>query len=1174
MHLHNTHTMLQVIHNKDSPIYLARASDSPLKTTRSELTGCLESARFSVVEEPIYSRSYRTFLRDVDRSLNHCVCLVSIFDETISERADFQVLETLQRHLKRTERRIPPGLLSGFNSDLSDLTLPEFEIILALHRNLPIFVYARQATAFISHLQNANLADCQVIINSDEKELLSRSLKDLGDFISTQGDGQRAGLLYRHCLDYYNDEETLKVANDFGVMLTSGQKYKEAEELFRKSWELKKRFPGDEHPSTLNTLNNLCDVLRMKGDYEEAARLSEECYQIRRRVLGARHPDTIDSLNDSALLLDADRAEQRLRYGLTICQEALTEDHPATLRTQKNLANVLQSQGDYTVAEQILGELNGSDVDLRRATNQAQHDHNPRPFFSVGIIGHMNLPEGAEALLEQKVRDVLLWLKKQHYPNGSAGFGEPLGLDKTPIVLLSSLAPGADQLAAKVALEEGLEVRCPLPFPYEMYRIGSTFNSTPVISAINRQEKLDGLIDRIGLDNTFVVTHADDHREYQPYLNDQLKDKEFRNRRFRASGEFIAANCDLLIAICDQEEALEEPNYDPELSPKAQCGTRIIISSYINGIDSGILPLPPTLSWQENGPVVRVFAPRNGVDDSTYQSEVGDVKIWHPVDAESAGQFHDQVHSKEMGELRLVADRLEKLNNDLDRSPKVEFNPTEMFQQSFAPYRPRNTIDRLLHFGQACDWREMFHTRFDRILAFLPGRNQPIIEKPLPPLDRIVSFKRRVDIAVSRYDKQVAFLTNVPFIMGFLVFLIYEFHGLLQDVDFPNPVFWAIVSFYSGVILLALGILFHSWANSWGAFDRKNDYRALIEGTRVQFYWAAAGIKERVPSHYVQRLSGEIAWIKSAISSITMPIESTTEQFDGLETHREKCGRLRDVWQGWVCSVENFFSGETHLYSKLHGFFQLWGNLLLSASAFMIFITFAHDWLVERPVYLAFMNTFHFLKYNGLIVWVALASGLWVLHQWIVSRAYRSIYDTKVSDGSVRVFNLWKKFDNKFTRIVAGLSLGLTIYSAIHFWFGTHGENVDHRGAHAEHSDLFIAVINLARNTLFTVGGLFLGYSVVKFTSENSRRYELMRGQFGAARKKIGGLLDRYESLIEQDATETDLLKRVELEREMLRLQKAVQGLFVTLGKEALHENTEWLLMRRNRPVEPVSPVG
>ena len=642
-----------------------------------------------------------------------------------------------------------------------------------------------------------------------------------------------------------------------------------------------------------------------EGDYEEAAIRSEECYALRRRVFGGRHPDTIDSLNDSALLLDPERAEERLRYGLNISRESLGEDHFLTLRTLNNLAGVLQSQGDYDAAEEILKDINNTEATLPKSEVE-KGDYNPRPFFTVSIIGHMNLPRGSEPILEKRVRNIFRWLRDQEYPSEDVGFGKPLGLEKTPIVLLSSLAPGSDQLAARIALEEGIKVRCPLPFPYPLYRIGTTFNRPPVVSTISRQADLDELVTRIGQENTFMVTHAEDDREYQPYIEDQLIYKEFRNRRYRAAGEFVAANCDLLITICDQEEAIEEPELDPELSPKAQSGTRIILSSYINGIDPGILPLPPSLSYQENGPVVRIFCP-NSSRSRSYESDTGDVIIWHPADAESIGKFHDQIHEKEMGELRLLADRLEKLNDDLDRSPRVEFDPTEMFEPEFPPYRPRNAVDRLIHFGQMFDWSEYWKERLERIRAFLPGRKVAPVEKPLPPLNRLVSFKRRCDLAISRYDRQVAFLTNMPFVMGFLVFLIYEFHSMLNSVEVENQLIWAAGSFLLGGLLLFIGIIFHSWANGWGAFDRKNDYRALIEGTRVQFFWAAAGIRERVPSYYVQRLSGELAWIKSAIGSIILPVETTSEDFDSLETHRDRYQRLKDVWFGWVCSAGELF---------------------------------------------------------------------------------------------------------------------------------------------------------------------------------------------------------------------------------------------------------------------------
>ena len=36
----------------------------------------------------------------------------------------------------------------------------------------------------------------------------------------------------------------------------------------------------------------------------------------------------------------------------------------------------------------------------------------------------------------------------------------------------------------------------------------------------------------------------------------------------------------------------------------------------------------------------------------------------------------------------------------------------------------------------------------------------------------------------------------------------------------------------------------------------------------------------------------------------------------------------------------------------------------------------------------------------------------------------------------------------------------------------------------------------------------------------------------------------------------------------------AIQDVYVALGREALNENADWLLMHRNKPIEPLSPAG
>jgi len=56
-------------------------------------------------------------------------------------------------------------------------------------------------------------------------------------------------------------------------VLNSQGKYEEAEQMHRQALELKKDVLGSEHPSTLNSINNLALVLRSQGKYEEAEQM-------------------------------------------------------------------------------------------------------------------------------------------------------------------------------------------------------------------------------------------------------------------------------------------------------------------------------------------------------------------------------------------------------------------------------------------------------------------------------------------------------------------------------------------------------------------------------------------------------------------------------------------------------------------------------------------------------------------------------------------------------------------------------------------------------------------------------------------------------------------------------------------------------------------------------------
>ena len=84
----------------------------------------------------------------------------------------------------------------------------------------------------------------------------------------------------------------------------------------------------------------------------------------------------------------------------------------------------------------------------------------------LGVVGHRKLRPGDVAALRLTILGVLNEFRTA-YPD-------------SPLVLLSALAPGADQLAVEAALElkrggADVVVRAPLPFPTDVYAASTSF---------------------------------------------------------------------------------------------------------------------------------------------------------------------------------------------------------------------------------------------------------------------------------------------------------------------------------------------------------------------------------------------------------------------------------------------------------------------------------------------------------------------------------------------------------------------------------------------------------------------------------------------------------------------------------------------------------------------------
>lgn len=719
------------------------------------------------------------------------------------------------------------------------------------------------------------------------------------------------------------------------------------------------------------------------------------------------------------------------------------------------------------------------------------------PFFTVGITGHMNLPEGSEAILKEKVREVLRWLKSGRV-KGCKEFGEPLGLKETQIVLISPLAPGADQLAVEVALEEGIPVKCPMPFPAHIYREATTFTGIPELTA-NRQKQFDALLQKIGPENAFPVRHYDDQ---VPITRDEdwdIKDEEFRNLRYRATGEFVSAHCDLLIAICNQKERKDLPDQDTTLSSRSHSGSRRITASYINGLRPGILPIPPSLAWQDNGPLVRIYCPNK--DAGADALATGHIAIWHSEDASLHGGGKQVNHEVEMKKLRELARRLERLNSDLKKVTP----------------RPAN-VEKMPTPEEGC------------------GENSKV--------RRLLLFVDRVEQLAARNNKVAKVLTNLSYVVGFLVFLCLAF------VQIGWYIYLAVAA------ALFTGAMVVRWLirNEFNTFQKREDYRAITEGMRVQAYWSFAGIRQSVADNYMQRLRGDLAWIRSAIDSLIFPCDEIAVEYDSISTHGGKLKRFQDVLKYWVINQEKYFSKGVYRKSRTREVLSFLSIVSIAASASLMLVSV----LVQS----------NFRGLRNEVVWVLREYGLNSGFEWgmiglgivaffLVSN-YRFSRSFEVRNQRMKlgydmtVFGIFKHWS---FRIAIGLVLGFLAYAWIY-----HETAPNFAAARDKYHD---QVTSFAKAILLALAGLWVSYSNTIFAKEDAKRYADMRGQFGAARRKISFILREYEQMIIKDA---DLA-------ELDTMEKGIQQLFLALGREALHEQTEWLLMRRNRPVEPVASV-
>lgn len=275
----------------------------------------------------------------------------------------------------------------------------------------------------------------------------------------------------------------------------------------------------------------------------------------------------------------------------------------------------------------------------------------------VGVTSHRNIPADEIEPIRQRVRNFLAQLRRD-FP-------------ALPLVVLSALAEGGDQLVAHEALAAGARLVAPLPLPREMYV--DDF-ADPVV--------------RASFDTLCVQAEI---VQLPPPKGQSLLDIGTpglaRDRQYAKAGVYIASHCHVLLAIWDGKES------------GRLGGTAQIVKYHLSGSMPGLidrrLDTRHVLGGGDESLLYHIVCSRDGPDGASAEGLLPLQVLWRTADAASAA---DSLPA----DFRLMFARMVEFNRECDKYADgiVAAAPA----RPAAETRRTAAIDRLFH---AADWLAM-----------------------------------------------------------------------------------------------------------------------------------------------------------------------------------------------------------------------------------------------------------------------------------------------------------------------------------------------------------------------------------------------------------------------------------------------------------------------------------
>jgi len=115
-------------------------------------------------------------------------------------------------------------------------------------------------------------------------------------------------------------------------------------------------------------------------------------------------------------------------------------------------------------------------------------------------------------------------------------------------------------------------------------------------------------------------------------------------------------------------------------------------------------------------------------------------------------------------------------------------------------------------------------------------------------------------------------------------------------------------------VTMGIGALWFLNASNKRYEQKHEDYRALSEALRVQFYLTISGNKTSVADHYLQKHKGELEWVIYALRAALLKV-SVLNKTDNVLLNSEINGRIKFVSEKWINKQLDYYRNTS---IKLH----------------------------------------------------------------------------------------------------------------------------------------------------------------------------------------------------------------------------------------------------------------